>query len=173
MLTPSERWSWTYCQERDRLLLDINEQLQFCSQLAGRQLTEKPVAKAFSMAEAETFWCLRDGLESLNLSDAQILELCLHALAARYYAQHTGHKSWYFSEQTACNIEEFQLVQLSGAELPITALVLQIEGGSATCLLLNDGLSLSGKQLQRCSILRVLLNRLCPVSNMHYLAQTA
>ena len=56
MLTPSERWSWTYCEQRDRLLLDISEQAQFCSNLTLQQLTVKPVQQRFAVNEAELFW---------------------------------------------------------------------------------------------------------------------
>ncbi len=172
MLTPSERWSWTYCKQRDRLLLDINEQLQFCSELTGSQLTEKPQAKPLSMAEAQAFWSFRESLEPLNLSEAGLLELCLHALAAGF-AQQTGHKSWYFIEQAPAHVAEYQLVQLLGLQSAIPALVLQRDGDAAICLLLTEGYSLSGKLLKRCTLLRLLVNRLAPVSTNQYFAQTA
>ncbi|KKO46581.1 hypothetical protein WG68_04595 [Arsukibacterium ikkense] len=172
MLTPSERWSWTYCAQRDRLLLDISEQLQFCSELSAAQLTEKPQAKPLSMAEAQAFWNFRDSLQPLNLTDAGLLELCLHALAAGF-AQQAGHKSWYFAEQAAAAVAEYQLVQLVGMHGPIPALVLQRDGDCASCLLLTEGYSLSGKLLKRCSILRLLSNRLAPVRPSQYFAQSA
>jgi hypothetical protein len=172
MLTPSERWNWNYCKQRDRLLLDINEQLQFCSELSAKQLTEKPSAKALSITEAAAFWHVWESLELLPLAEAELLEFTLHALAASY-AQHTGHKSWYFAEQPPCSINKYQLVQLCGLHAVIPAVVLELDGDSAICLLLSAGYSLSGKLLNRCSLLRVLCNRLGPVITRHHLAQSA
>jgi cell division protein ZapC len=172
MLTPSERWNWNYCKQRDRLLLDINEQLQFCSELSAKHLTEKPSAKALSVTEAAAFWHVWESLEQLPIAEAELLEFSLHAIAAGY-AQHTGHKSWYFAEQPPCRIYKYQLVQLCGLYAAIPAVVLELDGDSAICLLLSAGFSLSGKTLNRCSLFRVLCNRLGPVSTLHNLAQSA
>ncbi|WP_333607299.1 cell division protein ZapC domain-containing protein [Arsukibacterium sp.] len=172
MLTPTEHWSWQYCPVRDRLLLDISEQLQFCSVLNGRQLREKPTKQLFSMADAAAYWDYHDSLALLNLPAAEQLELCLHALAARY-AQQGAHKSWYFAEQPASAVTENQLIEVVGAQGAIPALVLAAEADCVTCILLDAGNSLSGKPLARCTVLRLLRSRVRPLLLNNSFARSA
>ena len=80
MLRPSERWFWTYCDKKDRLLLDISDEAQFCSPFGLSQLIQQPHKQPLSMAEAQAFWAIDDSLQQLDLPPAVRLELCLTAL---------------------------------------------------------------------------------------------
>lgn len=172
MLTPTAHWSWHYCPNKDRLLLDISEQLQFCSEFSGRQLRERPVKQPFSMADAASYWGYHDSLSLLDLPPALQLELCFHALAANY-VQQGAHKSWYFAEHTAVELAENQLVEVVGAQGAISALILGLDADCVTCMLLENGVSLSGKALLRCTVLRLLRNRIQPLVLTHRVARSA
>ncbi len=160
MLTPSEQWTWHYCPQQDRLLLDIDDQLQFSSELSAANLNDKPVRQPFSLAEAEAFWRFHEALQPVIADDALRFELCLHALANRY-RQLSAHKSWYFATQRAQDSGLYQLVQLQGKDT-LLALVVASDLECVECLLLEDGESLAGKQLSRHTVIRVLRNRALP-----------
>lgn len=157
MLTPSEQWTWHYCPLKDRLLLNIDDAVQFTTELTGAMLNQKVVHLPFSIAEAEAFWRLQDVLHQVISDDAECLELTLHALANRF-RQLSAHKSWYFATQRQQDIGAYQLVNLQGKH-EINALVIASDLECIECLLLTAGESLAGKALTRCSVIRVLRNR--------------
>lgn len=172
MLTPSERWSWTYCDKRDRLLLDISEQAQFCSNLAASQLTSKPQQQRFAIAEAELFWQYTDSLAPLALEQYQALELCLHAISCQYL-QLQAHKSWYFPEQVTSRVQHGDLVSIVGADGRVAALVIAEDADCVSCLMLNDVQTLAGKTIKRATVVRLLRNRVSPLCQPTMLARSA
>lgn len=157
MLSPSEQWTWHYCPTKDRLLLNIDDTIQFTSELLGSMLNQKVVNQPFSIVEAETFWRMQDVLQPLISDEAARLEYTLHALANRY-RQLSAHKSWYFATQRQQDIGSFQLVRLQGKD-QIDALVIASDLECIECLLLAPGETLAGKVLSRCAVVRVLRNR--------------
>ena len=171
MLTPSEQWTWHYCPQKDRLLLEIDDQLQFCSELLGANLHSRIQQQPFSLEEAESYWRFHDALLPVISDDALRLELTLHALANRY-RQLSAHKSWYFATQRSQDSALYQLVQLQGKDT-ITALVVASDLECIECLLLEAGESLAGKLLARSTVIRVLRNRATPIEQDVNLARTA
>jgi cell division protein ZapC len=158
MFRPSERWYWNYCPKKDRLLLDISDDAQFCSPYSAAQLLQQPSRQPLSMAEAEVFWAIDDSLQQLDLPAAVRLELCLTALCAPFLQQQ-AHKSWYFQQGAQCDAAQFELVTLRGLSSQY-ALVLSAETDSVTCLLLGELSTLAGKALPRLHVVRVLRNRI-------------
>lgn len=158
MLRPSERWFWIYCPTKDRLLLDISDEAQFCSPFAASQLIQQPQRQALSMAEAEMFWAIDESLQQLDMPAAVRLELCLSALCAPFLQQ-LAHKSWYFQQGNTCNAAQCDVVILRGLSSQY-ALVLSAELDCVTCLLLGDINTLAGKVLPRLHVIRVLRNRI-------------
>lgn len=171
MLRPSERWYWTYCPTKDRLLLDISDDAQFCSPFAASQLISQPAQQALSMAEAEMFWAIDDSLQTLALPPEVRLEICLMALSSAFVLPQ-GHKSWYFQAYNEYCPKAFELVQLSGNTSQY-ALVIAPEGQSSSCLLLGEVDTLAGKTLPRLQLLRLLNNRLLPLQQSAQYRQSA
>uniref|UniRef100_A0A486XKD7 Probable membrane protein ycbW n=1 Tax=Rheinheimera sp. BAL341 TaxID=1708203 RepID=A0A486XKD7_9GAMM len=161
MFKPSERWCWHYCPDKDRLLLDISAQAQFCSPFRAAQLLQQPCHQALSMAEAEAFWAIDDSLAQLGLPAELQLELSLTALSAAYL-QLQAHKSWYFQQGALCNAKQYDIVTLRGLSTQY-AIVLSAELDAVTCLLLDDMTTLAGKVLPRLQVVRVLRNRINPL----------
>ena len=157
MLRPSEHWSWIYSADKDRLLLDISAQAQFCSPFSAAQLAVKPQHQPLSMADAQSFWEIDDSLQQLPLSPERRLEFCLTAICAPFLQQ-LAHKSWYFQPGEHCDVAPFALVTLHGLSNQY-AVVIAADGDCVTCMLLGDISTLAGKTLQALQVIRVLRNR--------------
>ena len=158
MLRPSERWNWSYCQTKQRLLLDLSAEAQFCSPFSGSQLLYLPEQQALSMAEAEAFWAIDNSLQQVDLPGAVRLELCLTALSCQFLQQQ-AHKSWYFQQGAQCNAVMYDVVMLRGLSSQY-ALVVGAETDCVSCLLLGELSTLAGKMLPRLAVVRVLRNRI-------------
>lgn len=161
MLKPSERWYWSYCQTKQRLLLDLTVEAQFCSPFTASQLLYLPQQQALSMAEAEAFWAIDNSLQQVDLPAAVRLELCLTALSCQFLQQQ-AHKSWYFQQGVECKAALFDVVVLRGLSSQY-ALVVAAEPDCVSCLLLGELSTLAGKHLPRLSVVRVLRNRVSPL----------
>ena len=157
MLKPSERWYWTYCPQKDRLLLDISDQAQFCAPFGASQLIQLPQRQALTMAEAEAFQLIEDSLQQLDMPAAVRLELCLTALCAPFLQQQ-AHKSWYFQQGSDTAAAQYDIVMLRGLSSQY-AIVLSADSDCANCLLLGDISTLAGKNVARLQVVRVLHNR--------------
>ncbi|MDP2713265.1 cell division protein ZapC domain-containing protein [Rheinheimera sp.] len=162
MLRPSERWYWTYCPQKDRLLLDISDQAQFCSPFSASQLVQQPRQQALTMADAEAFQLIEDSLQQLDMPAAVRLELCLTALCAPFLQQQ-AHKSWYFQQGSSADSAQYDVVMLRGLSSQY-ALVLSADSDCVNCLLLGELSTLAGKQLPRLQVIRVLRNRVSPLN---------
>lgn len=158
MLRPTERWNWSYCHTRERLLLDLSDEAQFCTPFAAVQLLYLPQSQALSMAEAEAFWAIEHSLQALELAPAVRLELALTALSCQFLQQQ-AHKSWYFQQGAAqYSAALHDVIVLRGLSSQC-ALVVGAEPDCVSCLLLGELDTLSGKTLTRLSVIRVLRNR--------------
>ncbi|CAM3805693.1 cell division protein ZapC domain-containing protein [Rheinheimera salexigens] len=171
MLTPSESWQWNYCPKRDRLLLDLNDELQFCSPFSAAQLMAKPMQQALSINEAEVFWAIDNSLQALALPEAVRLELCLTGLSCAYLPL-LAHKSWYFQQANNHSIELHSVVVVRGMNTQ-HALVISTDQESSTCLFLDSITTLAGKVLPRLHVVRLLNNRMSPLSKKNSLRYIA
>ncbi|MGI5310313.1 cell division protein ZapC domain-containing protein [Rheinheimera sp. WS51] len=171
MLTPSESWQWNYCQKRDRLLLDISDELVFCSPFCAAQLVAKPMQQALSIAEAEVFWDLDKSLQALTLPDAVRLELCLTGLSCAYLPL-LAHKSWHFQQTNNHSVEPYSIVVIRGLSTQ-HAIVVSTDDECSTCLLLESITTLTGKELPRLHVVRLLNNRISPLPKSQKLRYTA
>lgn len=173
MLLPMEKWQWNYCSDTDRLLLDIGNDLQFRAPFSGKQLYTRPQAQRFSIQEASAYTACQEALELTAFNHVIKLEITLTAVAAGYL-QLQAHKSWYFAELvnnvSSSAVTLYDIVQLQGNDQLIMALVVQQDADCVSCLLLEHSQTVAGKQLQRCTVVRVLRNR---VSRLQYQAPFA
>ncbi|MCH8536461.1 MAG: cell division protein ZapC [Alkalimonas sp.] len=164
MLSPTERWNWYHCTERNQLVLDINAELAFPVPFSSHQLHLPPTAEAFTMQDAEHYWLILEALAECGLSHEQQLYFTLTALAAVKFMRPQGHKSWYFADIANRQImQPLQTAELVGQQLA-KVLILQTDGDCAECLLLEDTISLTGKALSAGNVLRLLSTRLRPVA---------
>ncbi|SEA20977.1 cell division protein ZapC domain-containing protein [Alkalimonas amylolytica] len=162
MLSPTERWSWYHCAERNQLVLDINAELAFPVPFAAHQLHLPKAAQAFTMQDAEHYWLALESLADTCLHHEQQLYFALTAVAALNFMRPQGHKSWYFADiANSKPLHALQTAELVGQQL-IKVLILQTDTDCAECMLLSDVTSLTGKQLAAGTVLRLLNSRLRP-----------
>jgi cell division protein ZapC len=163
MLSPTERWSWYHCTERNQLVLDINAELAFPVPFASHLLHLPQAAQAFTMQDAEHYWLIQEKLSDTALSNEQQLYFTLTALAALKFMRPQGHKSWYFADiANSKPLHALQAAELVGQQL-VQVFILQTDADCAECLLLEDVISLIGKKLVAGTVLRLLNSRLRPV----------
>ncbi|MDP4535261.1 cell division protein ZapC [Alkalimonas collagenimarina] len=163
MLSPTERWSWYHCTERNQLVLDINTELAFPVPFSSHLLQLPQSAQAFTMQDAEHYWLMLEALAETGLTNEQQLYFTLTGLAALNFMRPQGHKSWYFADiANSKSVQPLQIAELVGQQL-VKVLILQTDADCAECLLLEEVSSLTGKVIAAGTVLRILNSRLRPI----------
>jgi len=164
-LTPSAAWHWLTIDKRVALRYGISQAEVHQTPVthvshATDHATNATNALAFTLEHAELFWTFWHALEPLQYSEAGRFAAAIDATACVSFMQQQGQKSWHFQAVSASyRPDTTDLVLLAGQA---SALALVIEAGeqSSLVLLLDNILSLSGKQLTGGQAILVLNNRL-------------
>ncbi|RJE77648.1 cell division protein ZapC [Pseudoalteromonas sp. MSK9-3] len=98
MVQASKEWQWQLCSHRNRLLVDLGEDLSLCTPFRQRQLTQDIVhSPNFSLNEAGYYQNVFAYLCKFAVwSEAQCCQIALNATAAKFYLLPVQAKSWFF-----------------------------------------------------------------------------
>ncbi|WP_337878807.1 hypothetical protein [Rheinheimera sp.] len=167
MLFINPNWRWQFCPQQGTLQLCLNASTVLCSGLNQKQLRHSPVAHGdVAPLTLEHASLLMEQLEQLDaiMPDELAMQCALRLMVIRHFAAAAVQKSHYFHFGTASRVlADYSLVVLVG-QSPAKALLFATEGQIADCLLLESVQTLTGKELSPLSHVRVLANRLSPVT---------
>ncbi len=160
--TPSAFWTWLTADGRLALRYGVSpSEIQLTPVTAMAVGSEATSAFAFTLEHAELFWTFWHALEPLHYAEQGRFAAAIDATACVCFLQQQGQKSWHFqtiSKNHTPNTSD--IVVLAGNECSALALVIDAGEHSSLVLLLEDLISLSGKQLLGGQPILVLHNRL-------------
>jgi len=104
MLQATKQWQWIACANKNRLLLDLNDDMQLCTPYKLRQLTDCVFENPrFSLEDAAFYEQVYNYLDGFELyKPAQICQIALNATAVKFHLKPVLAKSWFFEEYTGC-----------------------------------------------------------------------
>ncbi len=167
-LKPDDQWQWFYDDDYDRMMLEIQGGLLFCSRFSGKMLI--PSAKRsepFSVDDATAFYLFEESLKPLQLTNEHRSQLILNSLVASRYLKPIMPKSWYFKVfnhgyQPAMG----HLVQAFLTEYDQTIALLVVESNevASLCVVAQLHVQLPTKCLQLGDAIKLMNDRLIPLS---------
>jgi cell division protein ZapC len=94
----SKEWQWQLCSQRNRLLVNLGEELSLCTPFKHHQLTQDIYhSPIFSLSEAGYYQNVFTYLCKFGVwSEAQCCQIALNATAAKFYLLPVQAKSWFF-----------------------------------------------------------------------------
>ena len=172
----SKEWQWFRCSERNRLLINLAEDLQFCSPYRIHQLTgDSATNPLFCIDNAEFYHNVFDYLQSFNVwNDAQCCQIALNATAAKFHLKPMLSKSWFFHEYVGKADRTEAIVSLSTSQQAGEFLIVECDNESALCINLNKSFNLDENlALEQFQAIRVLNNRIQPLMFSDKIIKTA
>ncbi|RRS08305.1 cell division protein ZapC [Pseudoalteromonas sp. J010] len=172
----SKEWQWIRCEKRNRLLIDLGEELQLCTPFRIRHLTDDSASSpTFSLNEAEFYQNVFDYLCGFSVwSEPQCCQIALNATAAKFHLQPMQAKSWFFKPYNGCEPVSEAVVCLRSKQSQGEFLIIEHDGKASLCLSLSQQFILDeGIELEQFQAIKVLNDRLSPLVLSNLVHQSA
>jgi len=176
MLQASKQWQWIACAEKNRLLLDLNDDMQLCTPYKLRQLTDCTFKNPyFSLEDAAFYEQVYYYLEQFNLwNPAQLCQIALNATAVKFQLKPVLAKSWFFKPYTGTTPSTEAVINLSSESQTGEFLIVEHCTDASVCINLSETFALDDNlSLSQFEVIRVLNNRVHPLIISQYDSQTA
>ncbi|MBB1386294.1 cell division protein ZapC [Pseudoalteromonas sp. SG45-5] len=176
MLQASKQWQWIACADKNRLLLDLNDDMQLCTPYKLRLLTDSAFKNPyFSVEDAAFYEQVYNYLVGFNVwSPAKICQISLNATAVKYHLKPVLAKSWFFKEYTGSDPSVEAIVKLTSKAQSGDFLIVEHCPDASICLNLSEDFKLDENlSLTQFEVVRILNNRVHPILNQQYQSQTA
>lgn len=172
MLSLCPDWCWQYCDEQDRLLLQLSNSHHIQTAFSAKELLSKPEQQSLCMEQAQLLMDFAEALEGL-LPDSELLTVAARAVAALNFVKAPVQKSHLFNfSSIECSNHLMSIAKLEGLSRAKVLLVAKADP-MVDCLLLEPMELLNGKQLSAGQLVRVQQNRLMPLQFAPLYALTA
>jgi cell division protein ZapC len=159
----SKEWQWLRCYERNRLLIDLGDELQLCTPYRLYQLTGDSESNPnFCIDDAEYYQNVFFYLQNFKVwTDAQCCQIALNATAAKFHLKPMLAKSWFFNEYTGNADRTEAIVALSSSVQTGEFFIVECDLETSLCISLNETFKLDEHlTLEPFQAIRVLNNRI-------------
>lgn len=176
MLQATKQWQWIACANKNRLLLDLNDDMQLCTPYKLRQLTDCVFENPrFSLEDAAFYEQVYNYLDGFDLyKPAQICQIALNATAVKFHLKPVLAKSWFFEEYTGTQPSTEAIVKLTSKAQTGEFLIVEHCPVASICLNLNETFKLDDNlSLEQFEVIRVLNNRVHPLLLEQYHTKSA
>jgi len=167
LIKPSKDWQWNFCHDKNRLLMDLGDDMVFVSAFKKSQLVNDAFTNSrFSIEQTQDFTSMMEKLDGqLPVPDDFICQIVLNAVAAKSYYKPLMPKSWFFN--TAHSVSSAQAGKIVKLQSSIEArhyLVVESSSSASTLLLIESSHQLDQmKSISQFGLIRVMNDRLIPV----------
>ncbi|SFC08003.1 cell division protein ZapC domain-containing protein [Pseudoalteromonas denitrificans] len=166
MLQASKQWSWFACSKTKCLLLDMGNEMVFCTPYKIRNLTNDVLLNpAFSLTDANFYQQVYTYLSGFNLwNDAQICQVALNATAVKHYLKPVLTKSWFFEFYNGQQPSVDAIVQLKSKNQVGQFLIVDHSEHGSVCICLEAEFKLDENfSLKQFEVIKVLNDRIHPL----------
>lgn len=166
MLQASKQWKWIACPTNNRLLVDLDQDMQLCTPYKLRQLTDSVLSEPnFSLEDAAFYQQVYQYLEGFNLwQAAQLCQIALNATAAKFHLKPVLAKSWFFEPYTGHEPSVEAIIKLQSRIQVGEFLIIDHSDDASLCISLSEHYQLDENlSLNQFEAIRVLNNRVHPI----------
>lgn len=166
MLQASRKWNWIACAKSNTLLLDMGNEMIFCTPYKIRNLTNDVLDNpAFSLTDANFYEQVSTYLDSFSIwNEAQICQMALNATAVKHYLKPMLTKSWFFELYQGNEPSVDAIIQLKSKKQMGQFLIVDHTNEGSVCICLEKCYSLDDNfELKKFEVIKVLNDRIYPL----------
>ncbi|MBF9000467.1 cell division protein ZapC [Vibrio nitrifigilis] len=164
MLKPSDKWSWYYSDSDGYLMLDLDDEMVFRTNLSRKLLVDCAFeSQPFSVDDASDYQTYKEQIAHLPLSEPRKAELALYCVAAKRFHKPVQPKSWFFDYQgLGYQPEMGDIVSLVNEYNQGHFIVLDVGDSASLCAVVDlEAFSLNGaKSLSFGQVIKVMHDRM-------------
>lgn len=166
-IKPNKNWKWNFCQTKNRLTLDMGDDMIFVSAFEKRHLINDAFLGEFiSVEQSEDFTQFVEKLEQqLPVPSDFIYQVALNCLVAKSFYKPLMPKSWFFNPAPVLsNALLANVVKLQSSIEERHYVVVESNLNASTLMLIEKSHDLNGvKSLNQFNLIKVMNDRLNPV----------
>lgn len=166
MLQASKQWKWLACAKNNRLLVDLDQDMQLCTPYKLRQLTDAVLQEPdFSLEDAAFYQQVYQYLETFSLwNPAELCQIALNATAVKFHLKPVLAKSWFFHDYHGSQPSVEAVVKLCSQAQEGEFLIVDHTSEASVCINLSQHFQLDENlSLEQFEAIKVLNNRIHPV----------
>lgn len=166
MLQASQKWNWIACAKSNALLLDMGNDMIFCTPYKIRNLTNDVLDDpAFSLTDANFYQQVSAYLDSFKIwNEAQICQMALNATAVKHYLKPMLTKSWFFELYQGTEPSVDAIIQLKSKNEMGQFLIVEHTLEGSVCICLEESFCLDDNfKLKQFEVIKVLNDRIHPL----------
>ncbi|WP_316675729.1 cell division protein ZapC [uncultured Tolumonas sp.] len=178
ILVPDENWRWIFDEQRQNILLDLTDDMQFTAAIPAKQLEKKSAfTESFTVDDSSHYFHFLECLGEFPFTDPERVQIVLNAIAAIKYARPLVSQSWFYQDvNMLSDIPELGEVFSVVTECMYGDVMVISPGSTASlCIVISQSIQLdSDKSLKQSAICKLMNSKLLPYqAATKYLAKMA
>lgn len=166
-IKPTKDWKWNFCQQQNRLTLDMGEGMLFVSAFEKRHLVNDAFNNdLMSVEQGEEFTLFFEKLDAqLPVPSDFVYQITLNCLVAKNFYKPLMPKSWFFAmAPTLSSALVGNVVKLQSNLEARHYVIVESNSNASTLLLIEKSHVLNDvKSLTQFDLIKVMNDRLIPV----------
>lgn len=166
VLIPDDNWRWIFDEQRQKLLLDLSDEMQFCTCIPRKQLVcREAFTESFNLDDYSLYYHFLECLGDFPFSDPERVQLTLNAVAAVKYVKPLMCQSWLYKtadllrDRTEIGEVYSIFTEFGYADV----MVISVGDQASLCILLSPELKTEEDTvLHQSAILKLLNTKLVP-----------
>ncbi|WP_148210433.1 cell division protein ZapC [Tolumonas auensis] len=166
ILLPDENWRWVFDEQRQSLLLDLSDDMQFVVSVPPKQLAQKQAfTEHFSLDDSSLYFHFLECLGEFPFTDPERVQIVLNAVAAVKYTRPLVSQSWYYRDVDMLSGEP-ELGEVFSVVTEFTygdVMIISPGSNASLCIVISQAIQLDAdKSLRQSSVCKLMNSKLLP-----------
>lgn len=178
ILVPDESWRWSFDEQRQQILLDLTDDMQFTAAIPAKQLAKKSAfTELFSVDDSSHYFHFLECLGEFPFTDPERVQIVLNAIAAVKFTRPLVSQSWYYQDVDLLSDmpEPGEVFSVVTESMYGDVMVISPGNTASLCIVISQCIQLDAeKSLKQSAICKLMNSKLLPYqAATKYLAKMA